>query len=79
MLSVRGIYENGGIKLLEQISKQGRFEVIITFLEDGPKASIQKENLAGLLSDLSENDFNEFLECYHRSNQDWFSGRITIL
>lgn len=79
MLSIKGIYENGGIRLLEQIPKQGRFEVIITFLEDGPEESTQKENLAGLLSDLSENDFHEVLECYQRRSQDWFRGRTAEL
>ena len=37
MLSIRGVYENGNIKLLEHVPKMGRFEVIITFLEGQKK------------------------------------------
>lgn len=75
MLSIQGIYKNGKIKFLEHMPKQGRFDVIVTFLDDRKKMLIEKDNLAGLLSDLNENDFNEILECYHSRGQDWFIGR----
>ena len=79
MLSIRGIYENGEIKFLEHLPKQGRFDVIITFLEGGRKTSVKKDNLVGLLSDLSENDFKDFLESSQNRGQDWFMGRRTEL
>ena len=79
MLSIKGIYENGGIKLLEQVTEKGRFKVIITFLEDEPEESTEKENLGGLLSDLDDNDFDEFLQCCQRRSQDWFRGRTAEL
>jgi hypothetical protein len=75
MLSIRGVYENGKIRLLEHVPKSGRLEVIITFLEGRRKASIKKDKLAGLLSDLQENDFQDFLEPYQKRGQDWFKGR----
>lgn len=75
MLSIPGIYENGEIKLLEHIPKQGRFNVIITFLEGRSAIFAKKDNLAGLLSDLNESDFNDFLECYQKRGEDWFRGR----
>jgi len=75
MLSIQGIYENGKIKLLEAMPKQGRFDVIVTFLEDRRKELVEEHNLAGLLSDLNEKDFNEILACYHNREQDWFTGR----
>jgi len=75
MLSIRGVYENGNIKLLERVSQKGRFEVIITFLDDRKKASMKKDKLVGLLSDLQEKDFQDFLEPYQMRDQDWFKGR----
>lgn len=75
MLSIPGIYENGEIKLLEHIPKQGRFNVIITFLEGRSAIFAKKDNLEGLLSDLNESDFNDFLECYQKRGEDWLRGR----
>lgn len=77
MLSIRGVYENGNIKLLERVPKKGRFEVIITFLDGRKKASMKKDKLVGLLSDLQEKDFHGFLEPYQNRNHDWFKGRGT--
>jgi hypothetical protein len=37
MLSIQGIYKNGKIKLLEHMPKQGRFDIIVTFLDDRKK------------------------------------------
>lgn len=37
MLSIQGIYKNGKIKFLEHMPKQGRFDVIVTFLDDRKK------------------------------------------
>ncbi len=74
MLSVPGIYENGEIKFLENISRQGKFDVIITFLEDR-RSFLSGDSLEGLLSDLNEDDFGEFLESCQNREQDWFSGR----
>jgi len=34
MLSVRGVYENGEVKLKEKITGSGEIPVIVTFLED---------------------------------------------
>ncbi len=34
MLSVRGIYENGEVKLKETITVEKRVPIIVTFLED---------------------------------------------
>jgi len=77
MLSIRGVYENGNIKLLEHVPQKGRFEVIITFLEDRKKTSMKKDKLAGLLSDLQEKDFQDVLEPYQKRDQDWFKDRGT--
>lgn len=75
MLSIQGIYENGKIRLLEHMPKEGRFDIIVTFLDERKKVLIEKDNLEGLFSDLNENDFNEILGCYHNRGQDWFKGR----
>lgn len=34
MLSVRGIYENGQVRLIESIPEKKRFKVIVTILEE---------------------------------------------
>ncbi|MCP4110528.1 MAG: hypothetical protein GY749_34235 [Desulfobacteraceae bacterium] len=75
MLSVQGICENGKIRVLDHIPKQGQFNVIVTFLEDRKTMSDKKNMLEGLLSDISEDDFDEFSECYRNRGQDWFSER----
>jgi len=74
VLSVPGIYENGEIRFLENISRQGKFDVIITFLEDR-RVFLSGDSLEGLLSDLNEDDFGEFSESCQNREQDWFSGR----
>ena len=79
MLSVRGIYENGRVRLLEHLSKKGSFEVNITFLENKKQVPVKKDRFAGLLSDLYENDFEEFLDYSQNREQDWFRGRKTDL
>ncbi len=75
MLSVQGIYENGKIRVLDHVPRQGQFDVIITFLEDRKTVSGKENMLEGLLSDLSEDEFDEFSECYRKRGQDWFSER----
>lgn len=75
MLSIRGIYENGKITLSEYIPKQGQSEVIVTFLDHRGKGDPKDNYLAGLLSDLDENDFTAFLECCQERANDWLEGR----
>ena len=36
MLSVKGIYEEGQVKLLEKVQSRKRSKVIITFIEENP-------------------------------------------
>ena len=79
MLSIRGIYENGRVRLLERLSKKGRFDVIITFLENNKQVPVKNDRFAGLLSDLNENDFMEFLDHSQNREQDWFTGRKSDL
>jgi len=75
MLSIRGIYENGEIRFLEKPPREVICDVIITFLENRKSVSIKNNRLEGLLSDLDENDFKEFLEYSQNRGQDWFTGR----
>ena len=49
MLSIRGLYDKGNIKLLEDIKIEGPKEVIITFLDNE-------------LSDISSNDLYSLAE-----------------
>ncbi len=54
MLSVRGIYENGEVKLKEKIIVEKRVPVIVTFLEDmmekeKPAKKYRYSDLAGRL------------------------------
>ena len=75
MLSIRGEYENGKIKLLENPPHKGKSEVIVTFLQHQRDASTQDDKLSGLLSDLSESEFADLLQPYRERNEDWFRGR----
>ena len=45
MLSVKGIYENGRVKLLEAIPHTKRAKVIVTNLEEGLSEDEVKESL----------------------------------
>jgi hypothetical protein len=54
MLSVRGIYENGEVKLMEKIAVENEVPVIVTFLEDiiekkEPVKNYRFSDLAGRL------------------------------
>ncbi len=42
MLSVKGIYEGGQIKLLEKVQSRKRSKVIITFIEENPRGEDEK-------------------------------------
>lgn len=54
MLSVRGIYENGEVKLKEKIAVEGGIPVIVTFLEDiiEEKKKVKKYNFSDLVGKL---------------------------
>lgn len=45
MLAVRGVYENGEIKLKEKVSISGEIPVIVTFLEDIEMQEPQKPDI----------------------------------
>ena len=79
MLSIRGIYENGEIKVLERMPKKGKFEVIITFIENQQNTLVEKHNLAGLLSDLNNDDFEDIMGCATQRGQDWFNERESVV
>ena len=75
LLSFSGIYEDGKVSISEDVPVQGRADVIVTFLETGEEPSVKKEPLAGLLSDLSEDDFRDFLECCCNRGENWYDRR----
>jgi len=52
MLSVKGIYEDGQVKLLEQIPSVKQARVIVTILEEEHRTSPSREVDAGLFDDL---------------------------
>ena len=51
MLSVRGIYENGKVMLVEPILSKRRTEVIVTLLDEPAETENQKVNI-NLFDDL---------------------------
>lgn len=64
MMSVKGIFEDGVIKLTEPVGLNGRHDVIITFLDtEKENAPIDKDRIlgfAGMLNDLSEDEMEIF-------------------
>jgi len=66
MLSVKGVYENGEIKLNEKIDTSREIPVIITFLEDIESEKPQKLNL----NEFSFNRSKEILKDYKGSLSD---------
>jgi len=66
MLSVRGLYEHGAVKLDEKIPITAETPVIVTFLEDGEEEETKKINL----EDFSFNRAKEILKDYKGSLSD---------
>ena len=66
MHAVKGIYENGRVKLLEKVGRQDPCEVIVTFLEDEEDEVTRRKRIeeimsfAGMLNDLSEDQMAAF-------------------
>jgi predicted DNA-binding antitoxin AbrB/MazE fold protein len=70
LLSVRGVYENGVVRLLSPVEVKGKFDLIVTFVEPaaeaGRKGGEESHDLeeqrrkilsfAGLLSDLTDRE-----------------------
>jgi hypothetical protein len=66
MLSVRGVYENGEIKIKEKVSITRETPVIITFLEDLPEEETKKLDI----SEFSFNRSKDILKDYKGSLSD---------
>jgi hypothetical protein len=69
MIAVKGIYRNGKVELLEPIDLPEPQEVVVTFessaAPDDPVAAT--EAVFGLLGDLSDEDWERFLETTRRT------------
>jgi hypothetical protein len=66
MLSVKGVYENGEVKLKEKVPIHRKIPVIITFIED-----VEEDEVQGLnLRDFSFNRSREILKDYKGSLSD---------
>ena len=71
MLTVRGIYENGEIKLKEKISSSRKIPVFITFLEDIEEARTGDgvyHDLDYLAGTWTEEEDREFLQAVEHFN-----------
>lgn len=66
MLSIRGVYENGEIKIKEKVSITRETPVIITFLEDMPEKETKKLDI----SEFSFNRSRDILKDYKGSLSD---------
>lgn len=60
MLSVKGIYSNGEIKLREKVSISKQTLVIVTFLEENEKDEPEKLNLNGFSFNRSREILKDF-------------------
>ena len=72
MLTVRGIYENGEIKLKEKISSSKKIPVFITFLENMEEEKDQDgvyHDLDYLAGTWTEEDDKEFLQATEDFNK----------
>ncbi|MBU3916142.1 PilZ domain-containing protein [bacterium] len=83
MISVKGTYENGTIKLLEPIKIEGDANVVITFLDDDFPLPASPAN-AGPVDSLplemaNESDSDEFYEKLRRHKRYKARGNITII
>ena len=87
LLSVRGIYENGMVRLLEPVEVEGRFHLIVTFVKpiegDGREAIEEQEvqelpamRFFGMWADLTPEEEAALEEGMKRD--DWFAGRPEI-
>ena len=76
MLTVRGIYENGKVKLNEKIPGSKRIPVFITFLEDIEEESAQDgvyhdlDYLAGTWTEEEDMEFIQATEHFNRIDEE---------
>ncbi len=83
MISVKGTYENGTIKLLEPIKIEGDANVVITFLDDdfplpeSPSGIGSVDSLSQEMAD--EPDSDEFYEKLRKHKRFKARGNITIV
>jgi len=79
LLSVRGVYQDGVVQLLEPIDVAGKFKLIVTFVEpvegnghegkEDHDLEKQRESVlscAGLLSDLTDQEWKVMQEAMRR-------------
>ena len=78
LLSVRGVYEDGKVRLLTPVEMKGKFDLIVTFIEpiEGDGREEESHDLeerrarilsfAGLLSDLTAEEWQILEEAMQR-------------
>ncbi|MCP4217327.1 MAG: hypothetical protein GY765_21970 [bacterium] len=70
MISVKGVYENGTIKLDEPLSTKKEIPVIVTFLEEIEEEPHQSDNQKIELDDFSFKRSKEILKDFKGSLSD---------
>lgn len=87
LLSVRGVYEDGVVRLLSPVEVKGKFDLIVTFVEpieeDGREAVEEHEaqeppamRFFSMWADLTPDEETALEEGMKRG--DWFAGRSEI-
>ncbi|HLF28798.1 MAG TPA: antitoxin family protein [Anaerolineae bacterium] len=74
MLEVKGIYRNGRVELLEPVDVPEPQEVTVTFEQPNGEAKEAALSIIGLLSDLSEDEWQQFLQAV-RPSDSFFGDR----
>ncbi|MGH2594188.1 MAG: antitoxin family protein, partial [Anaerolineae bacterium] len=74
VLAVKGIYRNGKVELLEPVDLPEPQEVTVTFQPSNGEAKAAALSVIGLLSDLSDEEWQQFLEAV-RPSDSFFGDR----
>jgi len=74
VLAVKGIYRNGKVELLEPVDLPEPQEVTVTFKPSNGEAREAALSVIGLLSDLSDEEWQRFLEAV-RPSDSFFGDR----
>ncbi|MCP4294944.1 MAG: PilZ domain-containing protein [Proteobacteria bacterium] len=86
MFSIKGIYENGAIQLLEPLPIEGDTDVIITFLDDEPQAELgsgdkvsNPDEIPSSVEIEDEQQTDEYYEKFRKHKRYQAKGIINLI
>ncbi len=84
MFSIKGIYENGAIQLLEPLPIEGDADVIITFMDDDPQEELGSDGMISGADEIQdsveiEEQTDEYYEKFRKHKRYQAKGIINLI